>query len=202
MAKSKKPRKKYHSNKMLQSKGIDSRDLGMSSSQINQMMVNGAAHRALIRNSTEPLSDAQVSACLFPVQNFLDLTNAGKCTNDDYLKMMDENYQYLRLINELCQHRLANDDWEHMLICLELEERSKTNQDLMLETLTSIGERFNKLGKWGVNAKERAVIQGELLNYKEALNIATEGIHCRAREAANAWLMEVYKQQYKREQAA
>ena len=71
---------------------------------------------------------------------------------------MFANYNYLRLIDELCKLRLAKSDDDNLMLTLEFEVRAEKNQEKMAEILNNIGIEFERTSEWIVSDSDIDVI--------------------------------------------
>ena len=107
------------------------------------------------------------------------------------------NYNYLRLINELCKLRLAKSDDDNLMLTLEFEIRAEKNQDKMAELLSNIGLEFERTGEWIVKDSDIESIKFEADNYKEALSVVNYGLYFKAVTAAQNWINQAKRKKRK-----
>ena len=106
------------------------------------------ATNVLLKNSNRQLTKKEIENEVQPFYSFVGSAKSGRLTRELYLGLIFANYNYLRLINELCKLRLAKSDDDNLMLTLEFEIRAEKNQEKMAELLNSIGLEFERTGEW------------------------------------------------------
>ena len=79
----------------------------------------------------------------------------------------------------------------------DLEVNGGKLQSEVAEAMQSIGDRFNKSKKWGVNGQERNVLFAALESYKTVLGVCNYAIYYRAKDATEKFLLPHYQKKQK-----
>ena len=146
------------------------------------------ATNILLKHSNRQLAKKEIEIEVQPFYSFIGSAKSGRLTRELYLGLMLANYNYLRLINELCKLRLAKSDDDNLMLTLEFEIRAEKNQDKMAELLNNIGLEFERTGEWIVKDSDIESIKFEADNYKEALSVVNYGLYFKAVTAAQNWI--------------
>ena len=159
-------------------------------------MIN--ATNVLIKNSNRQLTKKEIESEVQPFYSFIGSAKSGRLTRELYLGLMLANYNYLRLINELCKLRLAKSDDENLMLTLEFEIRAEKNQNKMAELLNNIGLEFERTGEWIIKDSDIETIKHEADNYKEALSVVNYGLYFKAVTAAQNWINQAKRKKSKK----
>ena len=156
------------------------------------------ATNILLKHSNRQLAKKEIEIEVQPFYSFIGSAKSGRLTRELYLGLMLANYNYLRLINELCKLRLAKSDDDNLMLTLEFEIRAEKNQDKMAELLNNIGLEFERTGEWIVKDSDIESIKFEADNYKEALSVVNYGLYFKAVTAAKNWINQAKRKKSKK----
>ena len=156
------------------------------------------ATNVLLKNSNRQLNKKEIETEVQPFYSFVGSAKSGRLTRELYLGLIFANYNYLRLINELCKLRLSKSDDDNLMLTLEFEIRAEKNQDKMAELLHNIGLEFERTSEWIVKDSDIDVIKFEADNYKEALSVVNYGLYFKAVTAAQNWINQAKRKKRKK----
>ena len=83
------------------------------------------ATNVLLKNSNRQLTKKEIENEVQPFYSFVGSAKSGRLTRELYIGLMLANYNYLRLINELCKLRLAKSDDDNLMLHLSLKSEQK-----------------------------------------------------------------------------